>query len=197
MTFDFVILNYHDDVNVGRLIQEVGATFSWPHTLTIIDNSLDNRGFGAGVNVGADIGSGDIIVLLNPDIHLTAGWADETIRALIDDENVVIAGPRLDDGYGWPRVSKAVNGIENWVCGACYFVRRSFFERVGGFDERFFFTYEETDLIRQAEDMGFEVRSLNVENPTIKHIRHDTPFHGEQLLISRELYQQKWGCPNV
>jgi GT2 family glycosyltransferase len=192
MIFDFVILNFNDGMEVGRLIQEVESTFSWPHTFTVIDNSLDNRGFGAGVNVGADIGSGDIIVLLNPDIHLTTGWADETIRALIDTENLVIAGPRLDDGYPWPRdVSR--NGIKNWVCGACYFVRRSFFERVGGFDERFFFTYEETDLIKQAEDMGFEVRSLNVGRPTIKHDGHRTAFHDQQLSVGNRLYHEKWG----
>jgi GT2 family glycosyltransferase len=197
MTVDFVIINYHCTDDVSRLIAEITTTCPIPYTITVIDNSLDNRGFSVAANLGANLGSGDLIAFLNPDIHLVPCWMDETLGALRADEGLVIAGPRLDDGYGWPRVSKAVNGIKDWVCGAAFFVRRSFFERVGGFDERFFFTYEETDLCRQAEDMGLRVETLNVQRPVVKHIRHDTVAHGEYLLAAQKQYHQKWGCLNA
>jgi GT2 family glycosyltransferase len=192
VSVDFIIINYHCTEDVSRLMGEIEVTSPVAHTITVIDNSLDNRGFSVAANLGAFLGSGDIVAFLNPDIHLVPCWMDETLTALYGDPQLVIAGPRLDDGYGWPRVSKQVNGINDWVCGAAFFVKRWFFDSVGGFDERFFFTYEETDLCRQAETLGYRVRTLNEANPVVKHIRHDLPIHGEQLLINQKRYLEKW-----
>ncbi len=192
MTIDFVVINYHCTDEVAHLLNEIEHTVKIPYTVTVIDNSVQNRGFSVAANLGASIGSGDLIAFLNPDIHLVPGWAGETLAAFEWDTGLVIAGPRLDDGFPWPR-DVAHNGIENWVCGACFFVRRSFFESVGGFDERFFFTYEETDLIRRAEQAGYRVRSQHVSDPVIKHIRHHTPFHDAELQKAGKLFREKWG----
>lgn len=186
---DFVIVAYRSTKDVGRLLLQLALTYTGEHTVTVIDNTRDNRGFAKATNIGAALGNAPIIAFLNPDIILAPGWADGTLAAFADPA-LVIAGPRLDDGYEWPR-DVSSNGITSWVCGACYFVRRDFFESCGGFDERFFFTYEETDLIRQAEARG--LRAETIGEPLVKHIRHDTPFHGEQLRISRAQYEQKWG----
>lgn len=192
-TVDFVIVNYKCDKDTGRLIHQIGQTFPWSHTITVIDNTLENRGFARATNLGAKFGSGDIIAFLNPDIHLVGGWADETMTALESDARLVICGPRLDDGFPWPRETLSTNGIHNWVCGACYFVRRDFFESCGGFDERYFFSYEETDLIRQAESQGYRVRAVDTEKPLIKHIRSHSEFHNQQLRQSAIKYHEKWG----
>lgn len=192
MTIDFVLVNYHCTDDVARILGEIERTVPMSHTITVIDNSVDNRGFAKAANLGASVGSGDIICFLNPDIHLVPGWAGETLASFSADPELVIAGPRLDDGFPWPR-DLSRSGISNWVCGACFLVRRSFFDSVAGFDERFFFTYEETDLIRRAESTGLRVRSQHVANPVIKHIRHHTPFHDDQLQKGRAIYIQKWG----
>lgn len=41
------------------------------------------------------------------------------------------------------------------VIGAFYFVRRQLFERLGGFDERFFVYFEDVDFARRAAQLGF------------------------------------------
>jgi GT2 family glycosyltransferase len=45
----------------------------------------------------------------------------------------------------------------DWVAGTAMAIRRSVFDAVGGFDERFFFFVEDVDLCKRMGDAGFEV----------------------------------------
>jgi GT2 family glycosyltransferase len=66
-----------------------------------------------------------------------AEWTDELIR----------------DGAAYERPATA-----EWVSGACMLVRRSAYEAIGGFDERFFLYCEDTDLCLRLWQAGHTVR---------------------------------------
>ncbi len=51
---------------------------------------------------------------------------------------------------------KTPMGVD-WISGACMVVRRKTIEHIGGFDERFFLYWEDTDLCRRIKDAGWEV----------------------------------------
>ncbi len=56
----------------------------------------------------------------------------------------------------------------DWVSGACFLIRRSVFETLGGFDEAFFMFAEDLDLCRRAHDLGIGVGF--VDRATVTHI---------------------------
>ena len=47
-----------------------------------------------------------------------------------------------------------------WVCGAVFMVRTDLMRRLRGFDPRFFLYWEEVDVCRRADDLGFETWAL-------------------------------------
>jgi N-acetylglucosaminyl-diphospho-decaprenol L-rhamnosyltransferase len=61
---------------------------------------------------------------------------------------------RLDRTWADPTQAAPVD----WVPGAFALVRRDLFERLGGFDERFFLYYEEVDLCRRIHAAGYRVQ---------------------------------------
>jgi GT2 family glycosyltransferase len=56
-----------------------------------------------------------------------------------------------------------------WVRGAALAIRRSAFDAVGGFDERYFMYWEEVDLCRRLGDAGHETHFAPVTD--VRHVR--------------------------
>ena len=50
------------------------------------------------------------------------------------------------------------SGIHEWVSGACVLVRRTLLEQLDGLDEGFFLYCEDTDLCRESDRPGYDVR---------------------------------------
>jgi N-acetylglucosaminyl-diphospho-decaprenol L-rhamnosyltransferase len=105
-----------------------------------------------------------------------AAWADELIR----DTSV----------YERP-------GDHEWVSGACMLVRRSTYEQVGGFDERFFLYCEDTDICLQVWKAGQRVRYEPAAE--VNHVGGASSGAGETQAIaarSRVLYARKHLSPS-
>jgi GT2 family glycosyltransferase len=80
------------------------------------------------------------------------------------------------------------------LIGAFFVVRRSLFESLGGFDERFFVYYEEVDFSWRARQAGYS----SVYLPGVHALHHGEASSGQvkgrrlfYLLRSRALYARK------
>ena len=131
--------------------------------------SPENLGFAAGNNRAAALSRSPWIALLNPDAFPERTWlqalldvasahhadAVASLQVTAEDSAVLdgagdvfsVAGIAWRGGYRHPRSSAPREPVEVFSpCGAAALYRRSAFEAVGGFDERYFCYFEDVDL---------------------------------------------------
>jgi N-acetylglucosaminyl-diphospho-decaprenol L-rhamnosyltransferase len=147
--------------------------------------AAENRGFGAGCNLGFAATSSPFVLFLNPDAavgpttvrgltrHLSANRSTAVVAsALVAPDGRIEPSRRrrpsttrallepglaalLDDRHY--RRRQPTGGSVDWVTGACFLVRREAFEAINGFDERYFLYSEEADLCARLRHSGWLV----------------------------------------
>jgi GT2 family glycosyltransferase len=155
--------------------------------------SPDNLGFAGGCNLAAEHATGDVLVFLNDDMAFKeAGWLDVLIEPLRTDPLAAVCGADLQrmDGGDWRDYDRP-----DWVCGACFAVRRFDFLRFGGFDERYFFSWEETDYCRLVTKLGYKIVKTKAK---AWHQGGETATNASELARTHfergsAIFGQKWG----
>jgi N-acetylglucosaminyl-diphospho-decaprenol L-rhamnosyltransferase len=104
------------------------------------------------------------VALVGPKILRPDGTVYPSMRVF---PNVWLAGfhailaPIWPDNPATKRYRSArPDGSVDWVSGACFLVRRSAFELVGGFDERYFMFAEDMALCWALREHGFRVDAI-------------------------------------
>lgn len=195
-----------DNGSTDDSIALVRERFPWVRVLAL----GRNVGFAQGNNEGAAGATAEYLVFLNNDTVVAPGWlaaltapaeADPgvglvTSRVLfMDDETIDSAG----DGYlraggaykinhGRPSSSAAASGEVFGACGAALLVRRTLFERLGGFAAHFFMVYEDVDLSYRARLAG--ARVVYASDAIVRHagsaslgrVSPDAVFYGQRNL---------------
>jgi N-acetylglucosaminyl-diphospho-decaprenol L-rhamnosyltransferase len=139
-----------------------------------------NLGFAAGNNAGAHASSGEWLVFLNNDTapepdwlaclmaeaEAAAAFALVTSRIVFMDDPAIVdsagdgyfrAGGAFKHGYGARADAYETSREVFGACGAAFMIRREAFERLGGFDGRFFMNFEDVDLSYRARLLGMRV----------------------------------------
>lgn len=151
--------------------------------IKIVDHKK-NVGFGAGMNLGVKNSQGEFLLILNPDTEIETSNIDEVIKRFENDESIGIVGGGIfsrngqkqewsagkeisfydlvRNNLGISRSLKVWNSSEemecDWVAGTVLFVRKSLFDKLGGFDDDSFFMYfEDMDLCKRARALGKKV----------------------------------------
>lgn len=86
---------------------------------------------------------------------------------------------------GEPEARPGDRGLRatDWVSGACFMVRRSAFEELGGFDESYFMFAEDTDLCWRAHRQGWGVAI--VPEAVVTHVQGlSTDRHPYAMLVA-------------
>jgi|GEM_PF-538373 len=149
--------------------------------LRVVRNE-ENTGFGPACNQGAALARGEYVLFLNNDTIVLPGWLEPLVAALDEEPALAAVQPKLlyPDGRLNDAGGLVFGGGEPWiygkgnpepdapefscrrapdyVSGACLAVRRSAFDEVGGFDDRYAPAYyEDTDLSFSFRAAGWKV----------------------------------------
>lgn len=156
------------------------AAVAREHPRARVIETGSNLGFAAGNNAGAGEADGEWLVFLNNDTAPEPEWLASLMAeagahpeydlvtsriVFMDDPSVVDsagdgyfrAGGAFKHGHGAAAAGYGESREVFGACGAAFMIRRAAFERLGGFDPRFFMNFEDVDLSYRARLAGLRV----------------------------------------
>ncbi|HEX7572243.1 MAG TPA: glycosyltransferase family 2 protein [Bacteroidota bacterium] len=156
---------------------------------TVIFNPA-NAGFGAANNRGARASHGELVLFLNNDTLVRTEILPQIESYFAGSPSCGAAGLQLLNADGtvqystgkfptvWSewRMSRRHNLYKredtvrrDWVSGAALVVRRTVFEEVRGFDDRYFMYFEDVDLCARIRGAGHEIHYIPAIG--VEHLR--------------------------
>jgi len=179
----------HEIIVVDNCSHDGSAQFIIENFPTVkVIKSSENKGYGAGNNLGVKHAKGEYIVILNPDTIVEDRWLRELIEP-IENESGIITTPKIllydgsaintcgninhftgltfTRGLGELPDAYSVQEYVSGFSGCCFAMRRKDFLALGGFDENFFTYNEDSELSWRAYFKGFQI--LFVPTSVIKH----------------------------
>lgn len=178
-----------------------------------------NEGFVRACNRGAAVGRGRYLCFLNNDTVVRGGWLEHLVKTAESDPQIGVVGAKLlypdgrlqeagniiwRDATGW-NVGHAENAEDprynfvrdaDYVSGAALLIRRSIFERLGGFSEDYRPAYyEDADLCFGVRSLGYRV----VYQPSAEIVHYEGLTSGDERSgvkrfqeVNRPKFRQKW-----
>ena len=182
----------HSDRLAAELMRD------WPNG-RVIQNGC-NPGFGGGSNLAVKQTTGRYLFFLNPDVWLEPDCLErlcqESERARVgaasnlvldyETNDVQARGAVGFDLFGFMVGPKAGQVPERlFASQGFFFLRRDFFERIGGYDETFFLYCEEFDLSWRIQTAGEEI--VHVPSSRMHHrgAAGENPKGGTKLVELR------------
>lgn len=150
----------------------------------IIKNN-SNLGFSKANNIGLKHASNEYLLFMNSDMELIDNSIDNLLEYFKNKDNIGIIGPKFLNPDLTPQASvfprqtilnafrefwlnqkntyskytpNTKNPIKVWaISGGCILTRKTFFESIGGWNEKYFFYFEDMDLCRKINKIGKDV----------------------------------------
>lgn len=134
-----------------------------------------NRGLSAARNAGASVRDSEYLLFVNCDVLLAENWICLALKFMDEHPEAGAAGGAVVPRRGRPAIRRwRLQHIETrvhrvpppaptkvrWIVGHAMCIRRSAFERVGGFDERYRRAAEDADLCARLAACGVDVYHL-------------------------------------
>ncbi len=147
--------------------------------------SNQNLGYGKANNLAQSKATGEYIFILNPDTEIKKPIFDEMMNFYQSDQTIGLVVPKLILPKGevqasikklptvWGAFKEYILGNKHSYSeyapdmntptqieaayGAAMLIKKSLFEKLGGFDERYFLYYEDIDLCRKLKRIGKKI----------------------------------------
>lgn len=175
----------------------------------VVLNLDKNYGFARPNNMATKIAKGDYFLFLNNDTEVTPNFINELLVVSETDHHIAIlqslllkpnnevdsSGDFIDKlgiVYNSKIIPTKVRSISS-ARGASMMIRRNAFEKLDGFDEKFFVSFEDVDLGWRAWILDYKVvlvpQSIvyHIGGQTIKKLKSGVAFHGFKNQLSMKI----------
>ena len=158
-----------DNCSTDDTVQRVKSLQSWSGCRLRLHEMEVNRGPAYSRNAGARMARGEFIAFTDSDVCLDSNWLSSTVKVLGQNPGIgavggkVLFSTRPDrihsyggdlspiglawDAHEWEPDTN-INELADrlWIPSAAMLIRSELFHQIGGFDEEFFYGYEDSDL---------------------------------------------------
>lgn len=177
INFEIIVV---DNNSSDNSVEKVKESFSDVKVIEL----KENTGFASANNSGVKSSLGEYILILNNDTEIFKNSIEVLLSEIKENPDYGIISPLLQYGDGSPQLSfgsdpglisefflkyfsKTLYNIRlflsrgnfekdvDWISGACFLISSDLYNRLGGFDERFFLYYEDADLGKRIREEGF------------------------------------------
>jgi len=174
-SWEIILVNNDKDQNIISFPMDFSK-------IKLLDHKK-NVGFGTGINLGAKLAEGEFLLILNPDTEIITDNISKVFDEFSKDDKIGIIGGGILDRknqnqewsagkelslYDLARNNLGVSRSESiwnssrktecdWVAGTVMFIKKDLFEKLGGFDEKFFMYFEDMDLCRRVRQLGKKI----------------------------------------
>ena len=177
---------------------------------SIIIIKLDsNKGFAEPNNIGTKTAKGEYFLFLNNDTVVTPNFISSMIKVmeldrtigicqsllLKPDESIDSSGDFIDKlgvVYNSKTKIKQIRNISS-ARGASMLIQKKIFDDIGGFDKKFFFSFEDVDVGWRTWILGYRVvivpDSIVYHSPgtTTSKLKSESAFHGLKNQLSMKI----------
>jgi N-acetylglucosaminyl-diphospho-decaprenol L-rhamnosyltransferase len=192
-----------------ELAREYASQKTGQHTGTTKLLEVSNHGWAHASNRGFEVATRPIVLTMNSDLFPTRQALSSMTKRLLEHPEIGAVGPVINNpdgtrqwGFGtlykpnWINITRPTR--TNILHGACLMTRRDVLEKIGGFDENFFFYNEEFDWCWRAGTAGYQ---LEIMPEPVIHIegastgKRNPKIQIEQNRGSLYLLQKHFGGP--
>ncbi len=177
-----------DNASKDDSVEAIKKQFS---KVQMLENN-ENVGFAKGVNIGAKVAKGDLLLFLNSDTNFLDTSFSKMLSAYTPEKGIIggkmvnndgtfqqsfgsfpslyIIALTLFKGAEFSTLTTIPKGSENvdWVSGGFMLISKKLFDELNGFDEHFFMYVEDIELCFRVRKKGLKV--VYFPDTNVKHV---------------------------
>jgi N-acetylglucosaminyl-diphospho-decaprenol L-rhamnosyltransferase len=178
--YKLIIIDNSNDIELKKIIEK-----DYPE---IVINIIENNGYGSAINYASKLVKTKYFLINNPDIN---GLNENMINKFLDaaktlNDNFSALGPRFINAN--PKSLVQSNNIKNieemkFLSGSCMFFKKENFDFIGGFDEKFFLYFEESDFCLRSHKIkkNYQVNDIKIAHNVGTSVSTNNAYEKKQL----------------
>ena len=142
-----------------------------------------NRGFGAGINFLVNKVRTKFFLCTQPDVKISKKSILELKKPFLNNDNCIVSIPTINK----KKIQKKIKTVKSFI-GAIFLSEKIKFNKLKGFDENFFFYWEDVDLCYRINESNYEIY-LNSNSNAIHLYGKSTSNDFKTLFLKKSNYK--------